>query len=270
MPPSAAGAPTTPWCARDRPGSPVRRRPRRRAATPAYDSAGRRSAPRRASPGAGGRFSGRSSSVLPAILFHRRSSASCPMSIRSSAASVGVAESEGSRNEQFGARNRSSTARKSDSLDPGLGQKPVEPKRAANGSAFPVDFRQRPERLLDRELLSGAFGENLVGVARQRFRHAPDVVIGLPRETARASGGGLRAGPVPQPHQAMLQHRKLIELVAAIVDAAARPVPARSSRPPFRSVCGSPPRAGRGSDSARDIGSRSPPPAGHGNRRSRR
>ena len=33
-----------------------------------------------------------------------------------------------------------------------------------------------------------------------------------------ASSGCLRARPVPQPHQAVLQHRKLIELVAAIVE----------------------------------------------------
>ena len=115
-----------------------------------------------------------------------------------------------------------------------FGEQLVEPKRAANGSAFPVDFRQRPERLLDRELLSGALGENLVGVARQRLPHAPDVVIGLPRKAPGAAGGGLRAGPVPEPHQAMLQHRKLIELVAAIVES--RSTSSGSIAPPAFSI----------------------------------
>ena len=89
---------------------------------------------------------------------------------------------------------------------PGFGQELVEPKRAADDSAFPVEFRQRAEGLLDCQFPCRALGENLVGVARQRVHHAPDGVIGQPCEMASASGDGLLARAVPQPHQAMLQH----------------------------------------------------------------
>src|ERR1700722_13299851 len=84
--------------------------------------------------------------------------------------------------------------------NPCFGKQSVETNRAADSSAFSVDFRQGPERLLDRQFLSGAFVENLVGVARQRFRHAPDGVIRLSSETPDASGWGFCTRPVPQPH----------------------------------------------------------------------
>ena len=143
-------------------------------ATPACDSAGRRICSSR-EPAGGGRPVLVTARVSPAIFFHRRSSASCPMSIRSSVASVGETEGEGSRNEQVGARNRSRAARKSDSLTPVSAKSCVEPQRAANGSAFAVEFRERAESLFDRQFLSGALGAEFVGVARQRLRHAPDV-----------------------------------------------------------------------------------------------
>ena len=100
--------------------------------------------------------------------------------------SSATTDSEGNRNEQFEARNRSSTARRSGLADARFGEQLVETQRAANGPALAVDFRKRAERLLDRQFLSGALGENLVRVPRQRIRHAPDVVIGPARETARA------------------------------------------------------------------------------------
>ena len=69
---------------------------------------------------------------------------------------------------------------------PGFRHEFVKPERAADGAAFPIDFRQRPERLLDRQFLSRALRKNLVGVTRQRVGHASDRVIGRPREMARA------------------------------------------------------------------------------------
>ena len=234
----------------------------------AYDSVGRRFAPRPASPAAGVRSSGRPSrlarDLLPAAKQSLMSDVDTLVRRRASATA-----SEGTRNEQVG---------RAEAVEHGaqIGlrrrrSRPAACRTEARGGwrGLPGRVPKRAKRLFDRKFLARAFGENLVGVARQRFRHAADVVIGLAGEAA-GRAGARRAGAVPKPHQAMLQHRKLVELVAAIVDEPFDQFGLDRPRRPSRSACGSPPRAGCGSGSAPDIGWRSPLPTDRENRRSRR
>ena len=71
--------------------------------------------------------------------------------------------------------------------DARLGEQFFETAAAANGPSFTVQLGQGAKRLLDRNLLSGACAQDLVGVAGERLGHASDVVVGLSGQPPRSA-----------------------------------------------------------------------------------
>jgi hypothetical protein len=104
-----------------------------------------------------------------------------------------------------------------------------KPQRAADCAAFLVEFGERAEHLRNcqPETRTEVF-QDFVGVARQGIGEFADIAVVNQRKAAAGLRAGVAAvlfagrrrrlaGLLPQPREAVLQHRQLIQFGAAIV-----------------------------------------------------